>query len=451
MALAGVGGAARAGAARRGRGLHNFCGHTYTTGSCPHPTGLPRVDRHGLPLRAARRRSRSTTSAARSTAQATRSTSDGQPLPTPTGAPLPPAPRTPVCAAAGEQLRLRPRRSTASWYRCCGGRVRKLMDCCALHRAAHQRRRRADRLLLRGPQRVLRHVLPDEGAVLSGADVACAALTALVAGVTGAWSPCGFSMVETLGARAATRGRARDARGVRDVRARRARRRRASRSAGSRCSGTRSAAPAARARGARARRSRWRRRSPSCAARGSSRRSAARCPSAGGDVLPLPLACGLYGVLLGLGFTTFILAFAVWALAGVSVALGDPRSGRSSGSRSASAARCPCSCWRRAARASGRGPAATAMAERAAHVARPAAPRRARAGRVRAAPEHGERRRGSRSPRATDPSAAGGALAWQRPGGTGELRRAAGGSSRCPAPTPRSAPRAWRGRAKARS
>jgi len=44
-------------------------------------------------------------------------------------------------------------------------------------------------------------------------------------------------------------------------------------------------------------------------------------------VLPLPLAAGLYGVLLGLGFTTFILTFAVWALAAVSVALGDPALG----------------------------------------------------------------------------------------------------------------------------
>jgi hypothetical protein len=43
--------------------------------------------------------------------------------------------------------------------------------------------------------------------------------------------------------------------------------------------------------------------------------------------MPLPLAAGLYGVLLGLGFTTFILTFAVWALAGVSVALGDPALG----------------------------------------------------------------------------------------------------------------------------
>ena len=43
--------------------------------------------------------------------------------------------------------------------------------------------------------------------------------------------------------------------------------------------------------------------------------------------LPVPLAAGLYGVLLGLGFTTFILTFAVWALAGVCVALGDPALG----------------------------------------------------------------------------------------------------------------------------
>jgi hypothetical protein len=43
--------------------------------------------------------------------------------------------------------------------------------------------------------------------------------------------------------------------------------------------------------------------------------------------LPLPLAAGLYGVLLGLGFTTFVLTFAVWALAGVSFAIGRPELG----------------------------------------------------------------------------------------------------------------------------
>jgi hypothetical protein len=44
-------------------------------------------------------------------------------------------------------------------------------------------------------------------------------------------------------------------------------------------------------------------------------------------VLPLSLASGLYGVLLGLGFTTFVLTLAVWALAAVSFALGDAITG----------------------------------------------------------------------------------------------------------------------------
>ena len=44
-------------------------------------------------------------------------------------------------------------------------------------------------------------------------------------------------------------------------------------------------------------------------------------------VMPMPLAAALYGVLLGLGFTTFVLSFGVWALAGVSLAIGDPSTG----------------------------------------------------------------------------------------------------------------------------
>jgi hypothetical protein len=43
--------------------------------------------------------------------------------------------------------------------------------------------------------------------------------------------------------------------------------------------------------------------------------------------LPLPLASALYGVLLGLGFTTFVLTLAVWALAALTFALGDPAIG----------------------------------------------------------------------------------------------------------------------------
>jgi hypothetical protein len=40
--------------------------------------------------------------------------------------------------------------------------------------------------------------------------------------------------------------------------------------------------------------------------------------------LPLPVAAGLYGLLLGIGFTTFVLTFAVWALAAVTFAVGRP-------------------------------------------------------------------------------------------------------------------------------
>src|ERR671938_494343 len=55
--LARVGGAvvaaAAGGAVKPGDAdAFHFCGHTYTTDSCPHPTGLPRVDIHGYPLRA---------------------------------------------------------------------------------------------------------------------------------------------------------------------------------------------------------------------------------------------------------------------------------------------------------------------------------------------------------------------------------------------------------------
>ena len=44
-------------------------------------------------------------------------------------------------------------------------------------------------------------------------------------------------------------------------------------------------------------------------------------------VMPMPVAAGLYGILLGLGFTTFVLTFGVWALAGISLALGEPIAG----------------------------------------------------------------------------------------------------------------------------
>ncbi len=103
---------------------YHFCGHIYTTDSCPHPTGLPRIDARGRPLRARDGH------AVDDLGRAVRG--DGLPvgLLDPDGRPLPAAPRTAVCRAVARRFRM-PTRVDGAWYRCCGGRVRKLVDCCA--------------------------------------------------------------------------------------------------------------------------------------------------------------------------------------------------------------------------------------------------------------------------------------------------------------------------------
>lgn len=107
---------------------YHFCGHIYTTGSCPHPTGLPRVDAHGLPLRAAD--GKPVDDLGRPVdAEGRPVDASGRPLLAPDGEPLPPAPRTPVCAAAAAQYGFRPY-NDGTWHRCCNGRVRRLIDCC---------------------------------------------------------------------------------------------------------------------------------------------------------------------------------------------------------------------------------------------------------------------------------------------------------------------------------
>jgi hypothetical protein len=127
LALSGSGFVAAAIKAHKAEAYH-FCGHVFTTGSCPHPTGLPRIDRAGFPLRA----------------------SDGLPvddlgrpvdsrgrpvdgrgnlLRDPDGNPLPAAPRTRICAVAAKEHHFKPYHD-GSWYRCCGGHIRRLMDCC---------------------------------------------------------------------------------------------------------------------------------------------------------------------------------------------------------------------------------------------------------------------------------------------------------------------------------
>jgi hypothetical protein len=145
---------------------------------------------------------------------------------------------------------------------------------------------------------------------------------AVAAGVTGAWSPCGFSMVETL-APAGYAGRIRTTAIAC-----------ATFTAGALVGGIvtfgglallgdalGATAPAIAA-------------AIAIAAAVGEAKSARivpqvrrQVPESWRRVMPVPLAAGLYGILLGLGFTTFILSFAVWALAGIAVALGDPALG----------------------------------------------------------------------------------------------------------------------------
>ena len=58
---------------------------------------------------------------------------DGAPLTDLEGRPLPAAPRTPVCRLTGLTRGITVR-TDGAWYRCCGGRVRKLVDCCSPNR-----------------------------------------------------------------------------------------------------------------------------------------------------------------------------------------------------------------------------------------------------------------------------------------------------------------------------
>ena len=113
-----------------GGGWYGFCGHYFTTGSCPHPYAVPRVDRSGRPLRP----------------------SDGAPVDNlgrpvdaqgfavdpagrrvlgPGGEPLARAPRTRICEDWVPEEAGVDARPGGAWYRCCGGQVRKLVDCCS--------------------------------------------------------------------------------------------------------------------------------------------------------------------------------------------------------------------------------------------------------------------------------------------------------------------------------
>jgi len=124
-----TGSAALAAGAEDADAFH-FCGHTYTTASCPHPTGIPRIDRKGYPLR--HRDGKPVDDLGRPVDKQGRPVDRrGRLLRDPDGRPLAPAPRSRVCLDAIPERYGHEVHVDGSWYRCCGGKVRRLMDCCS--------------------------------------------------------------------------------------------------------------------------------------------------------------------------------------------------------------------------------------------------------------------------------------------------------------------------------
>ena len=132
LLIAGTAGGVVARAIRPGEAeAFHFCGHLYTTASCPHPTGLPRVDAHGFPLRA-KDGAPIDDLGRRIDAQGRPVDESGHLMRDGDGRPLPVAPRTTVCANAAALYGFKPY-TDGSWHRCCHGHVRKLVDCCGYH------------------------------------------------------------------------------------------------------------------------------------------------------------------------------------------------------------------------------------------------------------------------------------------------------------------------------
>jgi hypothetical protein len=90
---------------------HHLCGHTGTTGSCPHGNGYPRIDGNGYPLHP--------TEGYKVDDRGRRYTSSSQP-------------RHKICEERVKSKYGVPYpRYGGSWSRCCFGRIRRIYDCCA--------------------------------------------------------------------------------------------------------------------------------------------------------------------------------------------------------------------------------------------------------------------------------------------------------------------------------
>ena len=109
---------------------YGFCGHTYTTHHCPGPYFPPRIDIHGRPLRP--KDGKPVDNLGRLVdGKGFAVDEQGKRLLGPTGQPVAKAPRTRLCQDwVPERYGLHPQ-FDGGWYRCCGGTIRKLVDCCA--------------------------------------------------------------------------------------------------------------------------------------------------------------------------------------------------------------------------------------------------------------------------------------------------------------------------------
>ena len=132
--LGAVGGAtvAAAVAPEEAEAFH-FCGHIWTTGSCPSPHRLPRIDRHGLPVRP--RDGKPVDNLGRLVDRNGYPVDGaGRRLRGADGQLLPRGPRTRICEAWVPERFGIDARTQGSWYRCGHGQIRKLVDCCSTSR-----------------------------------------------------------------------------------------------------------------------------------------------------------------------------------------------------------------------------------------------------------------------------------------------------------------------------
>ena len=75
------------------------------------------------------------------------------------------------------------------WSRCCGGRVRRIYDCCSYSDRRINGDASVTRLLLRGAQGVLHRVPRHEHPLLSEPVIAVLALASALAGLSTLYSP----------------------------------------------------------------------------------------------------------------------------------------------------------------------------------------------------------------------------------------------------------------------